>query len=341
MPRFMIYGRELPGYPYNLRAKLTRCLVAARRNAARKFNLRFLNHSPLAISVLGQAANDLIRDTLFADAPCLVARFGTGELEATLRGIYIRSRGGVFVKSLKLAIGRIGPFWWDNSVRAGLCWNAGFFPPTDEALDNFSARVCEDAMQIDILAAHSPGETEVCRGNSAIKAIPLPDLEPFRWNNPWTSALCGKKVLAVHPFVDTIRSQYEKRRFLFKHPDMLPDFHLETYRTLSSFAGNKVPYATWFDALDKMCADIAKIDFDIALVGCGAYGMSIGAFVKRELKRKAVHMGGATQLLFGIKGGRWDKVPLYSEGLYNEHWVRPFASDTVPAVQSIESGCYW
>ena len=68
-PRFMIYGRELPGYPYNLRAKLTRCLVAARRNAARKFNLRFLNHSPLAISVLGQAANDLIRDTLWKELP--------------------------------------------------------------------------------------------------------------------------------------------------------------------------------------------------------------------------------------------------------------------------------
>lgn len=337
----MTYGREMPGYPYNLKAKLTRCLVVARREAAGKFKLRLFNHVLFPISHHGQAANDLIRELLRDDAPCMIARFGTGELEAALRGIYIRDKSCVITKFFKLAIGMIGPFWWDNSIRAGLCWNAGFFPPTDEALEAFSVRVCEDAMQIDILATHSPGETEVCMGNAAVKAIPLPDLEPFRRHNPWTSALYGKKVLVVHPFVDTIRSQYEKRRLLFKNPDMLPDFRLETYRTLSSFAGNKVPYSTWFDALDKMCADIAKIDFDIALIGCGAYGMSIGAYIKRELKRKAVHMGGATQLLFGIKGGRWDRVPLYSEGLYNEHWVRPFASDTVPSVRTIEGGCYW
>lgn len=167
------------------------------------------------------------------------------------------------------------------------------------------------------------------------------ELEPFFWKKPWSRALRGKKVLVVHPFTDTIRSQYEKRPFLFANPEMLPEFQLLTYRTMSSFAGNKVPFATWFDALDKMCDDISKIDFDVALVGCGAYGMSIGAFIKRELNRKAVHMGGATQLLFGIKGGRWDRVPEYSEGLYNAYWVRPKASDIVPSVKTIEGGCYW
>ena len=328
-------------HPYNLRSFITRCLVATRRELARKFGWRFLHHASLPIDVKGQAANDLIRVTLQSEEACLIARFGTGELEATLRGIYVRLDRNIFYKLIQLATGRIGPFWWDNSIRKGLCWNAGYFPPTDEALNAFSSRVCEDAKQIDILGAHSPGETEVCAGSHSIKAVPLIDLEPFFWDKPWTIALKGRKVLVVHPFSNTIRAQYEKRRLLFKDPDVLPEFKLITYRAISSFAGNKVPYKTWFDALDKMCLDIAKIDFDIAIIGCGAYGMSIGAYIKRELGRKAIHLGGMTQLLFGIKGGRWDAVPKYSQGLYNEHWVRPFESDKVKNTDTIEGACYW
>ncbi len=337
----LIIGRELPGYPYNLKARLTRCLVAARRELARRFGIGSRSYVSLKIAMSGQAANDFLRSMLLVPAPCLIARFGTGELEATLRGLYSRMKGSALSKTLKLLTGEIGPFWWDNSIRAGLCWNAGFFPPTDEALNAFSRRVCEDAMQIDVLGAHSPGETEICGSNATIKGVPLVDLEPFFFERPWMGALRGMKVLAVHPFSDTIQAQYGKRHLLFKDSEMLPDFDLETYRTISSFAGNKVPYKTWFDALNKMCADIAKIDFDVALIGCGAYGMSIGAFVKRELGRKAVHLGGMTQLLFGIKGGRWDNIPKYGNDLYNEHWVRPFDSDKVSQVDTIEGGCYW
>jgi hypothetical protein len=38
-----------------------------------------------------------------------------------------------------------------------------------------------------------------------------------------------------------------------------------------------------------------------------------------------VHLGGATQRLFGIRGKRWDERPFF-QNLYNEHWTRPLAS---------------
>ena len=41
---------------------------------------------------------------------------------------------------------------------------------------------------------------------------------------------------------------------------------------------------------------IAEIDFEVALIGCGAYGLPLAAHVKR-LGKKAVHLGGATQNL--------------------------------------------
>lgn len=47
--------------------------------------------------------------------------------------------------------------------------------------------------------------------------------------------------------------------------------------------------------------EISKEDYDICLIGCGAYGFSLAAYVKR-CGKQAIHMGGALQLLFGIKG---------------------------------------
>lgn len=343
----MIYGRELPGYPYDFKAKLTRSLVALRREVFGRYFASISSHAPLlgryGKQFYSTGGNDMIKKQLELDKPCLIARFGCGEIEATLRGIDVQRQAPILKKIGLMLVGEAGPFWWDNSIRAGLCWNAGFFPPTDEALNAFSNRVCEDCKQVDILGSYLSGEKQ-------LRNLFAPDMkgvvrhfeiEPFYWDKPWTMALRDKKVLVVNSFVDTIEAQYKKRILLFANHEVLPDFKLITYRSISSFAGNKVPYASWFEALDKMCDDISKIDFDIAIIGCGAYGMSIGAFIKRELKKKAIHLGGVTQILFGIKGKRWDDAKINGVPLYNEHWVRPFDSDKIKNIQSIEGGCYW
>ena len=84
---------------------------------------------------------------------------------------------------------------------------------------------------------------------------------------------------------------------------------------------------------------IAKTEFDVAILGCGAYGFPLAAHVKR-LGKQSVHLGGATQILFGIKGRRWDTHDVIS-GLYNDYWVRPLPSETPAGHQSVEEGCYW
>ena len=83
--------------------------------------------------------------------------------------------------------------------------------------------------------------------------------------------------------------------------------------------------------------DIAATEFDIALLGCGAYGLPLAAHVKR-LGRKSVHIGGACQVLFGIKGLRWDGHELISR-LYNEHWVRPRETERPAGYLAVEAGC--
>jgi hypothetical protein len=88
--------------------------------------------------------------------------------------------------------------------------------------------------------------------------------------------------------------------------------------------------------------DIGQIDFDIALIGCGAYGMPLGAFIKDEMHKQAMHIGGSLQILFGIKGKRWEGENYnYDKLLYNDAWVRP-TDDLKPAnYKNVEEGCYW
>lgn len=338
----MHYGRELPGYPYNLTAKITRCIIVAQRIIFGRWLKNYSLHAPLPYSYTGDMASKAIYDLLTSDRPCMVARFGSGEMEATLRSLDVTSKGTWLAKFLRMCIGKTGPFWWDNSIRVGITWSAGLFPETNGTLERFGRLVVEDCKQIDILAGWLAGEKRLhamCFPNG--KAIPLIDLEPYWSSTPWSAALKGKSVLLVHPFEKTILSQYAKREKLFKDPNILPNFNLKVYKTVQSLAGNKTPFLTWFDALDYMCKEIAKIEFDIAIVGSGAYGMSIAAYIKRDLGKKVVHMGGATQLLFGIKGYRWDQEPRYVNELYNSHWSSPLPEDRPKNYKTVENGSYW
>jgi hypothetical protein len=53
-----------------------------------------------------------------------------------------------------------------------------------------------------------------------------------------------------------------------------------------------------------------------------------------------VHLGGATQLLFGIKGKRWiDREDFKS--IINEHFVTPSEQDKPRNSNQVEGGCYW
>ena len=299
------------------------------------------DHCPIPPDYVGEAANDAIRDLLERPEPCLVARFGCVELDAILRGYDIARKGSRFVKFAQLFTGAYGPFWWDNSIKKNMLCTTGVFPADDETLMRFSRQALEDSRQLDMLGSWNARELELKRVYFPhVNGVSLIDLEPFFMKEPWTQALKGKRVLVVHPFDETIRKQYARRERLFNDSRILPAFELITYRPVQSFLGLKTPYHDWFEALGKMCDDIAKIDFDVALLGCGAYGMSLGAFIKRDMGRKAVHLGGVTQVLFGIKGGRFDASSRYTE-LYNDLWVRPADSERPLNFRQHEGGAYW
>ena len=95
------------------------------------------------------------------------------------------------------------------------------------------------------------------------------------------------------------------------------------------------PYRNWSEGLDRLTEAACRMDFDVALVGAGAWSLPLLSNLKKAGK-KGIHLGGETQLIFGIKGRRWDH-----EGIYNEAWIRPDPSETPTGFMKKENGCYW
>ncbi|MCC5945681.1 MAG: hypothetical protein JJT94_12160 [Bernardetiaceae bacterium] len=230
-----------------------------------------------------------------------------------------------------------------QGVRDSAHNNAGIFPKSDAVLEKYSQLFLEDVPILDMLGVwFNPYEEVLARdyGSKNLTLMRLQALEPYYHTDAsWSSALAGKKVLVIHPYKESIESQYAKRADLFPNTDILPEFELKTMRAVQSIAGNKTPFDTWFDALEAMKNQMEKIDFDVMLVGAGAYGFHLAAHAKR-MGKQGIHIGGATQILFGIKGARWDEHPVISK-FYNEHWVRPQTSEIPANHKKVEDGCYW
>lgn len=165
-------------------------------------------------------------------------------------------------------------------------------------------------------------------------------VEPYGFReNPWSKQLAGKRVLAVSPFPEEIAAQYKKREFIWGDKEILPEFELLTMESVWFFPGcQDERFTNWFEAYDFLYDKIMSYEFDVCLLGCGPFGFPLAAKIK-ESGRCAVHMGGAIQLLFGIKGNRWDHTDISK--LYNEYWIRPGENTKPQGAEKLDNSCYW
>lgn len=294
-----------------------------------------------------EEASKVIYNELKSNNPVMIARFGAVELENVLNYMAINDKR---YRSIPGYITNKTPaWWWQESTIKQLKQNAGFFPNTKENIAKFSELFLEDIKEIDILGSWLPQEKSLIEYKN-YKRILLPLLEPYWSEDPWSFALKNQKVLIIHPFKDSIEKQYEKRFHLFSNKKVLPEFEsLTVIKAVQSIGGNDV-FKDWFEALNYMKSEIDKIDYDICLIGAGAYGLHLAAHVKRKGK-KSVHLGGALQLLFGIKGNRWEdpnyefnwglKRGFYKELLDNPNWIRAEKNEKPKDAEKVENACYW
>ncbi len=267
-----------------------------------------------------EESQERIIDLLTSKEPSMICRLGAVEA----RCLYEYEKGKKFSENTIISMSR----------------NAGFFPSDESNLKRVSELYFDCLREVDHVGVmFNLGEGRILKKNSLSTSYSeRGGIDPFYTLNNWTKVLKGKKVLVVHPFKDTIESQWRNKEKLFSDNEISLDFDLEVIKSVQSIGGN-TEYKDWFEAYETMCNEIEKKEFDIAIIGAGAYGLPLAAFVKR-IGKKSIHLGGTTQLLFGIKGGRWDN----ERGLknyYNQWWVRPLESEKPSSYKKVEGGCYW
>lgn len=269
----------------------------------------------------------------------MIARFGAAEHDAIASTLLFQKK---IIKQL-------------NTPYKKLCNNAGFFPKTinttleiSRYLKRFVDVYIQSSMSCDILGVWSGAlgfekyfVDHFCKKNIKFTRMGLigPNIHS---SLPFTYALKDTTVLVIHPFTQTIQSQYAHRDQLFENKKVLPSFELKTLKAVQT-SGDAIDtrFQDWFEALDWMSEEVSKTDFDIALLGCGAYGFPLAARIK-NMGKIAIHFGGNLQLLFGIKGRRWEiEQPQVGKELFNPSWVYPNQEEKIEGSSKIEGGCYW
>ncbi|MCR5251846.1 MAG: hypothetical protein K6E50_14700 [Lachnospiraceae bacterium] len=295
----------------------------------------------------------------FARAPYCKRRMlgreeGSRELERLIRGSepFMAGRMGLFetavMRMAEFGIRRKYALTMENIYNC-----AGFFPNDPALAERFTEtmrgayRCCDiyacnqELMEPYFLNRYAPKDC------IAVKDMGLYDV--FRLDSHWSRALEGKRVLVVTSFPESVKKQYARREQIYPGSDILPEFaSLQVYQSLVTIGDRKDPrFADWFEALAFMEKEILELDFDIALLACGAYGFPLAAGLKKAGKQ-AVCMGGVLQILFGILGRRWDgsrfggieHMPEKLKRYYNDSWIYPLEERPKEA-DGVEYGPYW
>lgn len=270
----------------------------------------------------GLEVNEKLENLLESGNPFLVTRLGSNELKA----IYS------YEKNIK----------YSETLVYQLQNCAGFFNADKKSIDVFSQLYEKCLSNSDIVGIwNNKGEDYIINKFCPKSAVlsKLRNLEPYFYKSPWSRALASKKVLVIHPFISTIEYQYKRRNKLFAEENVLPKFDLILLKSLQTIGNETMGFDNWFDALDFMKREIDKIDYDIAIIGAGAYGLPLAEYVKSSGKG-AIHLGGATQLLFGVKGARWERNSNYNK-IINSAWISPIPEEKPIQADKVEGGCYW
>lgn len=268
----------------------------------------------------------------------LIGRFGTVEFE----GVYWNE---------------MWPGSWPEGRRAVLERNAGVFPSDTESVKRWAAAYTRAIRASSVLAVgwHPPIVKEeaslLSRWEWKGVKVPLRSLEPYYVEKDrWTDLLADNHVCVVTSFAQTAAAQVKKGESvvwgkqagrLWGNSATQWSFVQTGYAPSLAYgrAGWEDSPESWEEAVENTVSAVLKSGARIVLIGCGGLGMIIGDRL-RAAGKICIVMGGAIQVLFGIKGHRWEKHPVISE-FWGEEWVWPSVEETPRGAGMVEEGCYW
>lgn len=167
------------------------------------------------------------------------------------------------------------------------------------------------------------------------------DIFHFIYTRPWTTAMKGKRILLITPFIDSITEKINIREKIYDGVDLFPECSFVFLKPPQTHANNdsREFYVELEEFLQKL--ENIKDTFDIAFVSAGGYGNLICSAIY-DMGRSAIYGGGTLQMFFGVLGQRWLKErPDVLKIFMNSYWSRPKESEKPKDCKNIEGGCYW
>ena len=233
---------------------------------------------------------------------------------------------------------------------------SGIFPMPHESLynewqkDTIEANKATDLLVAGWYAPLKQKELEAYKAwNVTATFLPLRSLEPY-YQEPgkqWTEHLRGQDVAVVSSFTKTASQQIKKgAKAIWKDHGVLFDdikWHWIQTGHPPSIAGGRNEWSdhisSWKDAVNHVVSEVVKTSARIVLIGCGALSMPIAKMLK-DRGHIVIIMGGAIQVLFGIKGARWKSHSVISS-FWNEEWVWCLKEEIPRNASLVEGACYW
>ncbi|MCX8482423.1 MAG: hypothetical protein ORN50_02495, partial [Crocinitomicaceae bacterium] len=221
---------------------------------------------------------------------------------------------------------------------------AGLYPFNDASLDWFGESFLKNIHHVDLMPAWNrvipDFESFIFQQHCPKTYITkLQHLEPYFFDAPWTNYLEDKTVLVVSPFADSINHNFSKLQQIWNNK-ITPNFKLKTIKYPTSITiTENANYSTSTEIYNKFADAIHNTDFDIGIFGTGHTGL-LFAIECKKMGKSGIHLGGPTQILFGIKGNRWEENKDF-QPFFNEHWTKPLTHETPKRIDKVEGACYW
>ena len=277
-----------------------------------------------------------ISHQILSPTPCAIGKIGTSEL----LGLEFFERW-------------IRPPWppsasWHRPAKR-LYECAGLFPIRRDIFYRWAVEYTASVSALDAIGQWQPGllyegvieNLLIAKYNPKARRVGTRLLHFSPARSSWLNELPKLRWLVIHPFQQTIQAQLPKLAELCVFPKSSHDDLACRSRDTSIIPCPQLSYMVpprhrdWFETLEDLKAQMEKETFDIALVGAGAWSLPLVAHAKK-VGKKGIHLGGLLQLLFGIKGGRYDH-----EEIYNTAWIRPLSSEVPLNFKKLEQGAYW
>ena len=279
----------------------------------------------------------ILYERIQSGVPFVAGKLGTSEFEALLW--FINHKDGVF------------PLHIQKNMKI----NAGLFG--ERCIEEWCAYMLGNAGLMDEIAMWNPisplQERYFIEKHfpQIKKFLPLRALEPFyqdKAENRWSLAV-QTPFCVVSPFVTTIEGQWSRRDELFPFPLFATDdFRGCVYVGYSPLICQKTELCSWpesilqegwFAGVQLIVESCVTTGAQFVFVGAGALSLPI-CFELKKRGISAIHTGGGTQLIFGIKGRRWLNHGVIA-GFFNDTWVSPAVLEVPSNAERIEGGCYF